>query len=320
MPANYGPSRLDKFDEPVRKILEKAIKEIRQEPSSLSVLIDRAIEAAKELVGSGDLIKPPTMLIAEIALNAYTYVSGALGQSKKWNDVRGRIKIYHSIFLVGAGVSYESSIPLARHLSDLLGVCRVRDYCELNGDSEKCYQFKKDFKKICEDKPIGASHRLIALNFPKHIREIICLNWDNMIEKAYKECHNMDIPKINEEIYIPHDEKGYLWKFHGDVENIKEDNIRGQGGWIFPDEEGYIFDCFHRYVEANLSTDPFVFIIAGYSESDSEICDNIIECFESDPPRQTFRIGLNLEHLNDSNYIVGTPDFILPKILPITTP
>ena len=319
MPATYG-FNLDIFDERVKEYLEKAIRDIGMDPSSLSVLIDRAIEAAKKEVSSLDLPPSKVLIIAKIVVSAFDLIGGALSQSKKWNDVRENINIFGSIFLVGAGLSYESKLPLVRHLDNLLKVCRVTDYCELRDHPKKIYQFKKEFKKICEGKNTGVSHRLIALNFQNHIREIICLNWDNLLEKASRECHNRDIPKINEEIYMPHDEKGYLWKFHGDVENIKEDNMRGQGGWIFPDEEGYIFDCFHRYVEANLSTDPFVFIIAGYSESDSEICDNIIECFESDPPRQTFRIGLNLEHLNDSNYIVGTPDFILPKILPITTP
>lgn len=319
MPANYG-FNLDIFDERVEELLEKAIEEIGQDPSSLSVLMDRAIEKAKRVVSSQDLITSTIYLKAIIFEYAFRYISMALGQSKKWNDAKEKIRSYSSIFLVGAGLSFECGVPLTKHLGDLLKFCKADSYCDLRDNSRKCLRFKREFKRVCGMKPISDSHSLIALNFPKHIREIICLNWDDLIEKASRE-NDRAIPKVNVDANETLNGGGYLWKFHGDVEDITGDNIRGRGGWIFPDEAGYIFDCFSEYVKgAGLNTQFFVFVIVGYSEKDEEIYNKIIKCFEKEPPRPTFRIGLNLERLDDENYIVGTPDFILPKILPITTP
>ena len=45
----------------------------------------------------------------------------------------------------------------------------------------------------------------------------------------------------------------------------------------------------------------------------------IIDSFEKKPRRPTYRIGLELEYLEDDHYVVGPSDFILQKILPINT-
>lgn len=48
------------------------------------------------------------------------------------------------------------------------------------------------------DSYLFLSHKSIAQNFPNHIFEIICLNWDNLIERAFREL-NKEVPKINKE-------------------------------------------------------------------------------------------------------------------------
>ena len=40
---------------------------------------------------------------------------------------------------------------------------------------------------MCKEKEVGNSHTLIVKNFPNRIKEIICLNWDNLIERGSQE-------------------------------------------------------------------------------------------------------------------------------------
>jgi len=310
-------SSLDVFDEPVKRFLESEIKRLEYNPSELSPIIDAAIEEGKKLVyGEKTTIVPPQILRSRIQEHSYFFIYGVLSQSEKWKSVKERIRSYGSIFLVGAGISFESGIPLTDVLNDLLRFCEAKNYDELRKNEQKCLKFKLEFKRICKDKNVSTSHILIARNFPKHILEIICLNWDDLIERAARRL-DKEIPKVNEDMAISGER--YLWKFHGDVENIKNDNVKGKGGWVFPDESGYLFNCFLRYIEeTGLKNKIFTFVIVGYSEKEKEIYENVIKCFEEEPPRPTFRVGLDIKRLNQEDYIVGPSDFILKKILPLT--
>ncbi|MGA9170927.1 MAG: hypothetical protein WBZ20_12360 [Nitrososphaeraceae archaeon] len=118
---------------------------------------------------------------------------------------------------MGAGLSFESKVPLSKHLKDLLAFCGIQNYYALRKDNDKCYRFKIAFKKVCNKKQINTSQRLISQYFPEKIKHIICLNWDNLIEKAAKE-HGKTIIKVNE--YILSTDSSYLWKFHGDIDNM----------------------------------------------------------------------------------------------------
>jgi len=313
--ANFN-SFLDVFDEPVRKFLEDQVRTLGYDPHELLPVIKIAIEEAKKLVLKElkKVFLPLPILKGRIEEHAYTYIIGVLSQSKKWRSARDRIKSYRSVFLVGAGISFESGMPLTKYLSDLLCFCEAKDYDELRRDMQKCLKFKLEFKKICDDKSVSESHKLIAQNFPEYILEIICLNWDNLIEKAARKL-GKEIPKVNED--SPVTGERYLWKFHGDVEKITKDNVKGKGGWVFPDEAGYVFNCFISYIErTGLKDKLFTFVIVGYSEREENIYKNIIERFEKVPPRPTYRIGLDLRNLKREDYIVGPADFVLKKILP----
>jgi len=300
---------LDVFDEPVKNFLKQQIKELGYDPHELLPVIEVAIEHAKKFVDNREKVfLPPRILRSKIEEHAYLSLRGVISQGEKWKFLRERIKSYCSIFLVGAGLSFESGIPLTKVLEDLVNFCGVKNYDELRRDREKCLKFKLEFKKICDKKQVGTSHRLIVKNFPEYILEIICLNWDNLIERAAKELNKV-IHKVNEDTIVKNER--YLWKFHGDVENI-------EGRWVFPDEKGYVFNCFLDYIKrTELRNQMFIFVIVGYSEREEEIYENIIHPFEKEPPRPTFRIGLNLERLHEENYIVGPADFILKQILPV---
>jgi len=220
-----------------------------------------------------------------------------------------------SVFLVGAGISFESGMPLTDVLTSLLEFCGANDYETLRVDRDKRKKFQVEFKRICDRKSPGTSHKTLALNFPKHIFEIVCLNWDNLLERAFRQ-YEVNFSKLYRETVVSGGR--HLWKFHGDVENICEQKCKGKGGWVFPDEEGYVFPCFSKYLyESGLKNDFFTFVITGYSEKEKEIYEKIINAFENEPPRPTFRIGLDLSRLSEDNYIVGPSDFVLEKILPV---
>ena len=56
------------------------------------------------------------------------------------------------------------------------------------------------------------------------------MNWDNLIEQAARKLKK-EIPKVNEGGDVS--AGTHIWKFHGDVENLKQDNVRGKGGWVY---------------------------------------------------------------------------------------
>lgn len=204
-----------------------------------------------------------------------------------------------------------------------VGAKEYKDLQNNQKSNKKSIEFKREFKEICDKASPGISHKLIALNFPKYIKEIICLNWDNLIEKAYFNEHNKKIEKINKddgEVKVKNIEQGgYLWKFHGDVEDLNHD-------WIFPNHPGRVFENFKNYLQNNqyLQNGNFVFVIVGYSEKEKNIVDNVIKALESKAKGTTrislnpskIELGLELEHLHEKNYIFGPADFILEHILP----
>jgi len=309
---------LSVFDEPVRKFLKKQIEDSGHDSREISPVFDIVIQAEKKKIPKNILSYPPGIVLARIQEQALATIRSILSQDSKMKKLRERIKSYESIFLVGAGISFESGIPLTRILQDVLCFSGANSYEELTKNQKKCKIFKQKFGEICNKKKHCKSHLLLVTNFPEYIKEIICLNWDNLIERCgITLSPPRKINKINED--IPVNTQNNLWKFHGDVDNIKNDNVKGEGGWIFPHEEGYVFNCFTDYVKkSGISNSLFTFVIVGYSEKEKEIVNKIIEIFEKEPPRPTFRIGFDLSCLNDEKYIFGPSDYILPRIMPIT--
>ncbi len=306
-------TNLDVFDIPVKQFLETHIKAIGHSVIELQPVINAAIIVSKSQLGDSWRTQNERLIRSRVERAAVTYIDAVLGQSKIWNDCRERIKAYRSIVLAGAGLSYDSDIPLTSILKDVLKFVGAKDWQELRADPAKCLAFKKQFGKICAGKNPSKSHEILITNYPKYIFEILSLNWDDLIEKAaialkvVVSKQNVDTTALT---------TNCLWKFHGDIGNITQDNIPGQGGWIFPDEQGYVFESFKKYVElTNLKSELFTFLIVGYSEQEKTIYDEIVTLMESNPPRPTYRIGLDLKNLNQPSHIVGTAGFILNKVL-----
>jgi hypothetical protein len=313
----YPISSLYVYAEPVKRALESYVKECGHSASQLEPIINCSIDEAIESNPDLDETLSPRILRQRIESKSKVYIDGVLSKTKSWRSCREYIKAFSSVFLVGAGLSYDSDMPLSNALKAILDFCGVAGWDELRKDSKRFLEFKRRFKEICDRKSPSNGHKLVIANFPKYIYEIICLNWDDLFEKAAKSI-NVPINKQNED--KPATSERYLWKFHGDVENIKEDNIKGQGGWVLPDEDGFVFDSFQEYVDrTRLKEQLFTFVIMGYNEGEEVIYHQIISLLEKDSPRPTYRIGLDLKNLHKDNYIVGTAEFILNKILPISS-
>jgi hypothetical protein len=296
----------------------------------VQIIIDKIIKDNQEgiLQMIDDFEEESALILREnLKLELQIYIEATISNIKeKGNDIKNRIKNYKSVFLVGAGLSYGSGIPLTNELDDILKEVGANDYNDLQNNqnnNEKSQKFKERFKEICYKASPGISHKLIALNFPDYIKEIICLNWDNLIEKAFKECKK-EIKKIYKdgtEVKVKDiNEGGYLWKFHGDVDNLDYD-------WIFPNHEGRVFKNFIHYYTRNewLKDNLFVFVIVGYSEKEKNIVNDVIEILENTAESTTriglnpFKLGLELKHLHEENYIFGPADFVLEHILPINS-
>ncbi len=180
----------------IKKYLQKQLVNFDIEDKySLEIIIDKSIETAaldtkEELHHITDI----QYMISILRKHSMTYIIGVLGQTKILQEIQNSIKTYGSIFVVGAGVSFESEMPLTSTLDTLLNFCQCKNYDELEKDNNLCLKFKKEFKVVCDSKEPGISHKIIAKSFPKYIREIICLNWDNLIERAVLP---LKLPKIN---------------------------------------------------------------------------------------------------------------------------
>lgn len=308
-------TNLDVFDAPVRQYLELTVRNIGHSPLELSPVIDAAVTAAKQQLGDSWKTQNDTLIRKRIEGHAALYMDGVLGQSRVWRECQERIKAHNSLLLVGAGLSYDSDMPLANLLIDLLKFVGAPDWDTLRADPAKCIAFKNQFKAKYSHKVPSKSHELVILNFPQYILEIISLNWDDLLEQAAAVV-GKNVNKQNED--HPVTATRCLWKFHGDVANIKEDNTIGQGGWVFPGQQGYVFDSFRQYIQqTQLNNQLFTFLIVGYGEQESAIQDQIVTLLESNPPRPTYRIGLELKNLNQPTHIVGTCEFILSKIFPL---
>lgn len=315
-----GPkiSALEVFRGPIKDFLKREITSLGHDPVILDSIVERSIDTAMQevetdLSETGSVLRNERFVRGDIEETALDYVKAVLSQGRKMRTLKELIKSYGSVFIVGAGISFESGLPLITHLRHLLKFCLLNEFTELPKYNDKSYVFKTEFKKLSDGKKPTASHRSIAVHFGGSILEIICLNWDDLIERALTEVPG-PAPKIVEE--VDDVQPGhYLWKPHGDVGKIDGDNKVGKGGWVFPLEEGYIFDCFTKYINAlnGLNSRMFVLVIAGYSEGDKAISDKVISVLA--PNRPVYRVVLDLKHLQSEEYIVGPSDYVLPNVL-----
>ncbi len=318
MVTNSGHSALnlifEEYRRPVVKYMENYIIQIKEDPQSISPILDRVFDEAK-IYGLTNLKGHnfrPALMLKYIQDNSLTLLKAILRQTSKFKDAKHHINVEKAIFVIGAGFSYESGAPMRTDLDDILRFVGVSDFAELRGDLPKCFQFKKQFQTLINRSNPGLSHNLIAASFPSNVIEIICLNWDNLIERAFKALGKSP-KKINKESEV--NERSHLWKFHGDIEEFNDHNQAGNLGWVFPDEGGYVFECFKDYLSRySISSELFSLFIVGYSEKDDQV-NKVIAELEMKPQRPTYRIGIEIDKLHDDFYLLGPSPFILSRIL-----
>ncbi len=186
-----------------------------------------------------------------------------------------------SIAVIGAGFSYDSYAPLLREME---GIACSTLYDLAVPNPRQLYQTheRKAWERISEGWQIFQNHVAFTLS-PKepsdqhlilaelfhvtHITHIVSLNWDDLVEKGYRQLYNEDIPVVTGEgVSNEH----ALWKLHGDIANPDD-------RWVLPFEEGRVFAALQQM--ASRLTLPT--IVIGYREQERVVRDTLLAVLES---------------------------------------
>lgn len=193
---------------------------------------------------------------------------------------RGILTDGGSVFIIGAGFSYDSYAPLVREMEgiacsvlDDLGVSNSRDFYHQNENeawrliAEGWKVFQKHVTYMLLPKEPSEQHRLLAELFHEgYVRHIVSFNWDDLVEKAHKQLYGTDIQVIREEGPVS---DHALWKPHGDISTPSE-------RWVLPYEDGRVFPVLEEIArETTLRT-----FVIGYREQEPEVRRKLIETLE----------------------------------------
>jgi len=186
-----------------------------------------------------------------------------------------------SIFIIGAGFSYDSYTPLLRETEGIacstlfdLGVTDPRQL--YHTDERKAWEmiwkgwqiFQNHIAYMLLPKEPSDQHFILGELFHAgHITHIISFNWDDLVEKAYSKLYNEDIPVVTgESITSTH----ALWKLHGDI-------AHPEARWVLPFEKGRVFNALGRIIlETTLPT-----ISLGYREQEAVVRQKLIAVLEN---------------------------------------
>jgi len=205
-----------------------------------------------------------------------------IGRPQHYYDLARSIRISGgSIVVIGAGFSYDSYAPLLREMEgiacvtlDDLGVSHPHELYQSNSTDAwsklgaNWQLFQSHVYHMFYPKQPSEQHFILAELFHDElITHIVSLNWDDLVEKAYRGRYGEDIPKVTHD-GIAHVHA--LWKVHGDVLDPSE-------RWIYPHEEGRIFDALH----SSVSNTAVPGIVIGYREQEPAVCNRLISILES---------------------------------------
>jgi hypothetical protein len=287
------------------------------------IILRQVIYEAEEELKRGILIPNKKRYLYKKCKEYIDAIKHQLARFMIHESIYAQIRGYRIFMIIGAGFSTEGGVPLAKHLGRML-------------ECKNQKEFKNQFLNFLQtgDVRITDAHFMVAREFfsERKIIEIICLNWDNFIEDAFRKmCEEQRISKdiannmiknrkINREEQQAFDDDNdgfyhYIWKFCGDVEDL---DYR----WILPGEEERIFSSFIKYFEKFKENSSVIMLIVGYSEryqekiGQSKICREIIKPLEDKYKWKTFRVGLDLElfHNYRDNYIVAPANWFIPLL------
>ncbi|MCL5789716.1 MAG: SIR2 family protein [Candidatus Thermoplasmatota archaeon] len=326
MPSKNGTEiktkHLDVFDEFVYDYVRNALKNFGTNLRDIEPILKPCIKKAKETIAtkydsvSGYNTKEIRSLLCNDSLGNVKFILSQV--DNKFRDAKEEIKNYGSFMIIGAGISDSSDLPLSNQLDPIVKFCKAGGMEDLTDDKEKLLCFKNEFKKISDKRTPSKAHHIIALNFPRYVREAVCLNWDNLLERSLSELKR-EYFKCNTEDKEP--SGSIIWKFHGDVELITPDNNIGHGGWVLPigdgTIEGHVFDSFREHVENSfLGTDLYVILEVGYSREDKIINKRVVERLSDNGRRKVYYTTMDMGKLHSKESLIGPSDYVLKFVLP----
>lgn len=225
----------------------------------------------------------------------------AIKPKKMIKQIVSDIKIYPIVFVVGAGVSIQAGIPLVRQLRNILwkivGDDKViidaikKETGSIEWDTKKIInddnifkvfdviekypnlvrEFQKEFSIINnrEDKSPTDFHRGLAwLIHEGYVLAVVSLNWDSMIEDAWKMKYGT---VLSYELIKP----------HGSV-------LLPDKEWVLPNQPGRISDEEERKLGKLIDGNIIQLVIAGYSERDATFVERCIKPIEN--ISETYRV------------------------------
>jgi len=208
-------------------------------------------------------------------------------EDKYYKDIARSVILLHKpiIVVIGAGFSYDA-MPITNEFQPLLitllkevGISSPKKM--IQEDEKQAWRivkensalFKNLFSGWCARNSPAPQHNILAKMFyDGQISHLISFNWDDLIEKAYRNEFNEEIPKITREgDILP---KPYLWKMHGDADDLSTD-------WVFPLEQGCVFNNLINSLNQNIKQNcPQFSLIIGYSENEEIVKERLINCLE----------------------------------------
>ncbi|OAA83567.1 hypothetical protein [Clostridium ljungdahlii] len=246
------------------------------------------------------------------------------------SDLTNEIKVHGAIVIVGAGISFEAGLPLYNQLAPLIWQVvdefpSIKDMYKrdrtlpakliignsienlknafnfIENNVEAVLRFKELFK-ILNDKhhknPSISHQYLCQLIHAGYIKIVVSFNWDDLLEMAWEQLYGTQI----------NDNKNNLLKPHGDVRNVNSK-------WIFPNSSGEISVSDKKSISLASENTPCTFIILGYSESDPNIVDQLIE--PNEVKNKVFRISpsaIDSIPLMASEALNSIVNNLLPKV------
>jgi hypothetical protein len=227
--------------------------------------------------------------------------------STRLDALVAEIRTADAIVLMGAGLSFQAGMPLAGQLAplvwhaldahplvkratcDTLGVLpgNAKDVIGLEWEKllvafsciaaapDARRTFQHSFAQLDQERTLVQSPAHIALGRLIHcgrVLNVVSLNWDTLLEAAFRGEYGIDLNIGTTK----------LWKPHGDCQRPDED-------WVLPHEPGSVSDDIVERMTTLAAERPRILLIIGYSERDEVVVERLIRPLEC--RWRVFRIG-----------------------------
>jgi len=242
--------------------------------------------------------------------------------------VEQKMRTWNAVAIVGSGISFRAGMPLAGGLLPLvwhaidqsegaktalaqrLGMSQVAPCKDLIG--EDAHRRDEAFRVISEDNTLwplfqaafsaldkerslqaSPTHAAVAhLLHTGHIELVVSLNWDTLLETAWRRIYGTPI----------NGSRTRLLKPHGDAAAPEEK-------WVFPHQLGHIPSEIVELVNQLARERPRVLLVVGYSERDEEVVTRLVAPLSA--RWEVIRIGPSC---TGENAIPQPAEFVMPRL------